>query len=484
MKSSRVFPACALLLLSSILILLAPGTASFESIARPLFAGQQNQAIASRPAADQVAQHCTVFYASDGQVALGGNNEDGYNPRAKISFLPPEEGKYGVAFVGYEDLVWEGAVNDHGLFYDVTAVRSVQTPQEPGKPYFEDPAYQYNIKFKAMRECATVACVLQLYEQYSRGPGSWNGQMMFGDSTGDSAIVEPLTNIRKEGPYQVLENFLQSEVKPENRTQPRYTTAMGMLHNADQFSVDLFRNILKATRQEGETPTLYSTIYDLKKGLIYLYYFHDFDRVVVLDLAQELARGMHSYDMASMFPASPDALQFGKAIASQVALRQETLNPAQVSPELLSSYAGEYEFSWGGRLLVKAEAKTISLRTSLMPWVELVPVSNIRFAWVASDTNRNVKELAFTFQAEGGQVAGLEFDDGTGNKTMLSKVAGPGPATQSTQPQPLSVPQAVQPVFAQWGTRLLAALLLLGVLLVGAIIWRRATRRPGAKRVA
>jgi hypothetical protein len=72
----------------------------------------------------------------------------------------------------------------------------------------------------------------------------------------------------------------------------RYTTALDKLSKADTYSVELFRDIVKATHQElPYFPTLYSNIYDLKKGLIYVYLYHDFENVVVFDIAAELAKG-------------------------------------------------------------------------------------------------------------------------------------------------------------------------------------------------
>jgi hypothetical protein len=38
---------------------------------------------------------CTVVYATDGNLALGGNNEDYGIPTTKAWFIPAEEGPYG-----------------------------------------------------------------------------------------------------------------------------------------------------------------------------------------------------------------------------------------------------------------------------------------------------------------------------------------------------------------------------------------------------
>jgi|GEM_PF-513716 len=85
--------------------------------------------------------------------------------------------------------------------------------------------------------------------------------------------------------------------------------ARAYLSMAEKYSVDLFRDILDATHQEPPGPTLYSTVYDLRNGLTYLYLHHDFDRVVILDVAVELAAGPHAYRLATLFPPQAEAAE-------------------------------------------------------------------------------------------------------------------------------------------------------------------------------
>lgn len=366
----------------------------------------------------QNPQNCTVFYAADDQVALGGNNEDSINPRTKIWFIPPEEGKYGVAFVGYEDMYPQGAVNDHGLFFDGLAVRVVRLPREAGKP-----VYAGNLMVKAMTMCATVECVFRLFERYSRGPGTWNGQFLIGDGAGNSAILEPLATIPKQGNYQVATNFFQSEVKPQDRNDRRYKIANEILGRADKFSVDLFREVLEATHQEDGAQTLYSTIYDLKRGRIYLYFFHDFEQVVELEMTTELAEGIHSYDIPSLFPSS-EGLAFGKWISDEVEARQTALARSVVRPELFEEYAGRYEIDEEQYVQVKSEGNQLYVRMPALPWVGLLPESDTRFFQVLSDGTGNVRQVELAFvRDQMGHVNRLEMNDSMGSKVAASRKA-------------------------------------------------------------
>ena len=65
---------------------------------------------------------------------------------------------------------------------------------------------------------------------------------------------------------------------------------------------DELRRILDATHSEGQDVTLYSYIADLKRGIIYLYYFHNFENVVKFKLNEELAKGEHFYNLQELFP--------------------------------------------------------------------------------------------------------------------------------------------------------------------------------------
>jgi hypothetical protein len=55
------------------------------------------------------------------------------------------------------------------------------------------------------------------------------------------------------------------------------------------------------TRQEGNSRTVYSNIYDLKRGTVHVYNLGNFEEVVVMDLAEELKKGQRRLDLPSLF---------------------------------------------------------------------------------------------------------------------------------------------------------------------------------------
>lgn len=352
-------------------------------------------------------QGCTVFYAADGEMALGGNNEDYWDPFTYVWFVPSEEGAYGRAYFGYEDFRPQGGVNDQGLFFDGLAVgRTVEVPQG------DKLAYGDNLTDKALAECATVACVLELFDRY-HAADSWDYQFLFGDSTGDSAIVEPLAFIRGEGQFQVASNFYQSEIAPEHASCWRFKTATEMLESTPFLSVELFRDVLEATHQEGSSPTLYSNIYDLKQGRIYLYYFHDYDNVVVLDLAEELAMGAHIYEIASLFPRNEAAEQWAQPYISRYEqLLEERLAP-DIDPDIYDAYVGQYEVpvelkSPSPPLTVIREGDRLFEQLGALWKQELLPQSETSFFTIAFEGTQPRVDHEVTFiQDETGRVTHL-----------------------------------------------------------------------------
>jgi hypothetical protein len=162
-----------------------------------------------------------------------------------------------------------------------------------------------------MAECSSVEEVIELTNKYNLEFMS-EFQLLIVDKTGDSAIMERDQIIRKKNSYQVVTNFYQSKVVYKDYPCEwykggclRYQIAEKMLKKDRSVSVEHFRSILAATHQNTlGVRTLYSNIYDLKNGLIYLYYLHNFDNEIIIDLNKELKKGNHYYELPSIFGKS------------------------------------------------------------------------------------------------------------------------------------------------------------------------------------
>ncbi|MEX1325358.1 MAG: hypothetical protein AB1Z29_01055 [Desulfobacterales bacterium] len=250
---------------------------------------------------------------SDGEKVLVGNNEDYNIPYTRVCFIPAENGQRGRVYFGYDNWSPQGGMNDQGLFFDFFATKPLEVKLSKEKPKFQGPIID-----RMAAECATVGEVLDMFDQYNL-EFMPKFQMFVVDKSGDAAIVEGDHIIRKRGSYQVVANFYQSKVKENRRPcdwfQPscmQYKKAESMLAGTGTASVAHFRDILEAThRNTLGARTLYSNIYDLKNGLVYLYYLHNFDNEVVIDLNEELKKGRHYYELPSLFGKK---LKYGRKV--------------------------------------------------------------------------------------------------------------------------------------------------------------------------
>jgi len=103
-----------------------------------------------------------------------------------------------------------------------------------------------------------------------------------------------------------------------------------MLENMNDLSIDYFRDICNATHSDGVySYTIYSNVYDLVNGIVYLYYLHDYLTVKVFNLSEEMSLGFHSFYLTDLFddqnispntPATPVGPSSGKINEEQTYL--------------------------------------------------------------------------------------------------------------------------------------------------------------------
>lgn len=247
---------------------------------------------------------CTIFTASVGNTVLFGNNEDWDDKDTRAWVEPATETNHGAVYFGFSDLWARGGMNDEGLCFDAAS-----TPEVPMKPH---PEKKHVMSFgkRVLQQCATVEEVIQFVEDHDLSEAR-RAQFLFADKNGDSVVVcagkkGEIEVIRKEGVYQVITNFIVTSPHLGGYPCWRYSTCVSMLkeiENENDLTVEYFTSILKAVSRRF---TAYSTVYDLKNGVIYLYSQHNFNQVAVLNLEDELKKGRHIYYISSFFPKKLD----------------------------------------------------------------------------------------------------------------------------------------------------------------------------------
>ncbi len=240
---------------------------------------------------------CTIVScARNGQVFAAGNEDDYLSTLyARVWFNPPTNGHYGMVSFGLPDLQAQTIMNEYGLFVDFTAQYSIN----PSKFNIQHPYYG-DLFFEILSTCKNVKEALAFLKDHQY---AYSSQALLADAEGNSVIVNVEANTIKEGDYQVNTNFNICDLK-KGVSDRRYNIAKEMLSGHANLSVGYFRDILNRTHQEGNLTTLYSYVFDIKKGLIYVYFFHNFDNAWVIDIKKELKKDYRLENLADHFPTS------------------------------------------------------------------------------------------------------------------------------------------------------------------------------------
>lgn len=251
---------------------------------------------------------CTSIIASNSTTTLVGSNEDWDDPFTRMSFVKPQTGSFGKVYLGYRDS-YEACLNDQGLYSTGFTAPTRRVVSSLNKKEIKPET----LRDIAMNTCTTINEVVKLYKKYNLS-FLRDRQLLFADKSGNSVIIEGDDFVFKKGPYQIVTNFYQSSTEEKFYNCDRYQIASEMLGTSKDISTNLFKKILSATHSENDSPTLYSGIFDLKKGTFNLYHFHDFENVRVFNLEDEFkkmgAQKQVVYEIADLFPKSFAAQEF------------------------------------------------------------------------------------------------------------------------------------------------------------------------------
>ena len=272
---------------------------------------------------EPVPGSCTIFSASMGDKVLFGNNEDYYKPKTYLWTEPATNGNFGCIYLGFKDYSHQGGINEKGLCFDANALpKSKINPHPELAPpqFYQAPYDEYAIWVPVLilRKAATVEEAIAIASKYQRknwypNAGNISYQLNFADANGDAVVISvdekgelAFTRKKKGEHYLISTNF--NKANPENALEypcRRYSIAEEMLkgiNSENDLSVDVFKAILDSVHVEGIfNNTLYSNIFDLSNGIIYLYHWHQFEEVVALKVKEELAKGEFNVRIQDLF---------------------------------------------------------------------------------------------------------------------------------------------------------------------------------------
>lgn len=229
----------------------------------------------------------TIFSIKQNENVYVGNNENGINPNSRYRIIPGKEGRYGRIVFSFENKWALGGMNEKGLFFDWIWGSEESTTWEKNSLKKD---HLGNLSEKILAECATVEEALKYYEEYNE-PSFKTSFVALVDSSGQSAIVYWENN------KLVMQKCIGLCVwgLGGEKIVEKCKKINGLIDEKEM------SNLLELAYQEKENPTLYSNLYDLKKGLVQLYYYHNYEEKIVLDLQEELKKGKHTVKLEDIF---------------------------------------------------------------------------------------------------------------------------------------------------------------------------------------
>jgi hypothetical protein len=231
---------------------------------------------------------CTIFTTTgQGRVLVGNNEAWFFRPPTQVRFVVPEPGKYGRVYVGFKgETLAQGGLNDQGLCFDwVADLRKTGWKPSPDKRGYDGESLSMYI----LEQAATVDEALGIYQRFNE-PFFRSAQIMLADRAGNAAIVGwnngDVRIIRKDG--HLLALGWEAEMVER------------LLGDGPAPTVAQVRNALAQVLQRGLLGTVYSVVYDLERGVIYLDDFLHTGQHRILDLREELAKGDYSLDFPDL----------------------------------------------------------------------------------------------------------------------------------------------------------------------------------------
>jgi hypothetical protein len=254
---------------------------------------------------------CTVITVSKGGKVLFGGNDDYVNADSYYWVEQGDSSRYGVIWIGTPDNPQQG-VNEKGLAYDANGLPRVKTNPHSERITFGDEYHNYVMNI--LHECSTIDEVTEWIGKHQRPP-YMHDQLHFADRNGDAVIIsagedgEMVFTRKPPGDgFLVSTNF--NVANPSNGfNYPcwRYDKASELLgelmKKADRPSFNDLTGIMDAVHVEkGSSWTIETLVADLTGGILYLYFFYQYDRPVVINVSEELSNPRQAGPLSNLFP--------------------------------------------------------------------------------------------------------------------------------------------------------------------------------------
>jgi len=253
----------------------------------------------------QASQACTFFKLTVNGYTMVGNNEDAWSIDPRIWFENGHNGEYGAVYLGQSNSTPQGGMNEAGLMFDGLRSPVKSFAHVPGKP----PMRFDDLARRVLRSCNNVheAEVLIRTFDFSQLNGAY---LIFVDRIGEYLVVEADTLFTGNDPTYAVTNFCLSTCTDfDSVPSERYQRGRALLAAGADTSLAYCTSVVNgmhACRKKLGEGTLYSNILDPQRGLVHLYFYHDYTVRRTFDMKAELAKGDHGLDMPGLFPPNAE----------------------------------------------------------------------------------------------------------------------------------------------------------------------------------
>jgi hypothetical protein len=255
---------------------------------------------------------CSIITISKGDSVFFGGNDDYINPDSYYWVEPGDSSNYGVIWIGIPDDPQQG-INEKGLAYDANGLPRFELKPHPERIPVKGEYYHHYI-MQIMHECSKVEEVIRWANLHQHYP-YMHDQLHFADATGDAVIIsagkdgEMVFTRKPQGDGFLISTNFNVANTSNNSGYPcwRYDKAselMGQLiaREGPVTSKDA-RDVMDAVHvSKGSSWTIETMLADLVHGNVYIYYFFQYDRPVVLNVKYELSHPREPGALSKLFP--------------------------------------------------------------------------------------------------------------------------------------------------------------------------------------
>ena len=257
---------------------------------------------------------CSMYKITVKGKTVVGCNHDTWYTTPKIWFENAKNpNEFGASFTGAREVTGnrtapQSGMNEKGLVFS----RLMAYYPEQKNPFLHKLKIGNEVDYLSdiLHQCATVKEVKKYIEKYDHSVFS-DDVFIYIDSQGNYLIVEPYKLIEGNKANYVLSNFCPSITNHEQARQlMRYRNGDDFLKtkkvNPSLAYYAALSDTMHVCRNRNGDGTLLTSIWDTKDGVVNLYFYHNFNSTVRFNLSNELAKGDHTINIASLFPSNSE----------------------------------------------------------------------------------------------------------------------------------------------------------------------------------